>query len=1180
MRLTYTYLSVLILCLFSLRTIDAQTPAFPGAEGFARFTTTGGRGGVVYHVTSLEDGNKEGTLRYAVAQSGARTIVFDVSGTIELQSELKIGNGNLTIAGQTAPGDGICLKNYGVTVAADNVIIRFLRFRMGVDKPDSDGTIDRDAIWGRNRKNIIIDHCSMSWCTDECASFYGNTNFTMQWCLIAESLRGSLHPKGYHGYGGIWGGQGASFHHNLVAHHSSRNPRLCGSRYTARPDLELVDIRNNVFYNWGSINSGYAGEGGSYNFINNYYKSGPATSSSIKYRIFQPSADDGSNSQEKGVYGTFYVNGNFMSGKGADWDWNGINIDNKNNSEMTVERIKAYTEYTVADVSTHSAENAFEKVLQYAGASLKRDAVDSRIVNETKSGEYTYKGSVLGGLGIIDSPADVGGWPILNSAPAQLDTDNDGMPDSWEEQFGLDKNNSSDGNELHVSGYTNLEIYLNALVEDIMKGGVASADAISEVYPAMEATPSLPIITKTGAGSSSQTIVLGSAIVSFGYSWEDGEQATVEGLPQGVDAVVDTNNKTISIFGTPTELGKFPFSVSITRGEQKATKVGEINIIDKIAYDKIYDFVVAKDGSGDFTSIQAAIDAAPANSNLPVTIFIKNGKYVEKVKLPSNKTNIHFYGQDAEKVIISWDDIGNDYNGKVGVGTMNSATFQAEGAGMYAEYVTFENSFGKGSQAVALRTASDRQCFKNCRLLSFQDTHYSHSPSSRQYFLNCFIQGATDYIFGNSTVLYDKCEFYCLNGGYYISAPATAGRSYSNDKGETIPYGLILNECTISRAGDVANNSYYFLRPWKDKGSTVLINCKSDSHIKAEGWAVWSTDPNNDASDNHLTGYFAEYNTMNLDGSPTNLSGRVSWSKVLKSEEVNNFYTQEKIFANGSDIWDPIPLTLAPQDPQKVVLDGNKLKWTVVDDAIGYVVERDDYVLTIIKDASYEDITANANTQYTYKVYAVGPNGNLSKKVLAEEGEIDTPALLPPAELIKHGAGSSSQTLKQGEEIVGFYYNWTNAETVSVKGLPNGISVIISREDSSVTFSGIADDNVGEYEYSIETIGNEQGAIKRGKIVIVGEETFLQESFKDLIEVKLSPNPITEQSSIYLSTCYSTTINLSLLDLFGHIIWVDEMDINPGSYVIPVKLPLPSGVYILKIESAEFIVCRKVMKQE
>lgn len=455
----------------ALAPVLAQTPAFPGAEGYARYTTTGGRGGAVYRVTNLKDSGT-GSLRDAINKSGARTIVFDVSGTIELKSAINIKNGNLTIAGQTAPGDGICLKNYNVQLSADNVIIRFIRFRLGDEKPDGDGTIDRDAFWGRNRKNVIIDHCSMSWCTDECGSFYGIKNFTMQWCLLSESLRGSLHPKGYHGYGGIWGGEGATFHHNMFAHHDSRNPRLCGSRYTARPEDEKVDLRNNVVYNWGS-NSGYAGEGGSYNFVNNYYKSGPATSSHVKYRIFAPNADDGKNSNAKGVYGHFYVNGNYMEGKGENWDWSGINIDNKNNSAMTVSAIKSTTEFEASPVATHSAEVAFEKVLAYVGASYRRDTVDARVTREAREGTYTHKGSKLGGLGIIDSQKDVGGWPELKSETRPKDSNNDGIPDEW---AATNMPEGASQKTKHESGYTYLELYINSLVEHIMKAGVADAE--------------------------------------------------------------------------------------------------------------------------------------------------------------------------------------------------------------------------------------------------------------------------------------------------------------------------------------------------------------------------------------------------------------------------------------------------------------------------------------------------------------------------------------------------------------------------------------------------------------------------------------------------------------------------------------------------------------------------------
>lgn len=455
--------------LFSFVAVMAQTPAFPGAEGGGTYAA-GGRGGTVYFVTSLADTNtgdantREGTLRWCLGRSGIKTIVFKVAGIIHLTSRLNI-SANTTIAGQTAPGDGICLADNYAQINGSNIIVRFLRFRMG-DITNVEG----DAFGGRNFQNIIIDHCSMSWSTDECASFYDNENFTLQWCYISESLRVSVHAKGNHGYGGIWGGKKASFHHNLLAHHDSRNPRMCGSRYSNLPNQELVDFRNNVIYNWGS-NSGYAGEGGRYNFINNYYK--PTSVSGNLSRIFQPYPDDGANSQPAGVWGTFYVSGNrMMNFNGTintavtNDNWQGVH---PSSSSKPKSELKSDMEFEVPFVSTHSAEKAYEKVLAYGGASFKRDATDVRINNEVSNGLTPVRASGNGGTkaGLIDTQADVGGWDTYSCDPSSVsvDANRDGIPDDWFEANVPAGKTANDKNE---QGYTYLEVYLNSLVQHIV----------------------------------------------------------------------------------------------------------------------------------------------------------------------------------------------------------------------------------------------------------------------------------------------------------------------------------------------------------------------------------------------------------------------------------------------------------------------------------------------------------------------------------------------------------------------------------------------------------------------------------------------------------------------------------------------------------------------------------------
>ena len=532
----------------------AQAPAFPGAEGHGRYVT-GGRGGKIVHVTNLNDSGT-GSFREAV-KSDNKIIVFDVAGVIALKSDLKFAD-NITILGQTAPSPGITLRYYTVQPGSNN-IIRFLRIRRGQEKDINDGA---DASWQRNKTGIIFDHCSFSWSIDEVASFYDNNNFTMQWCTVAESLTNPGHSKGAHGYGGIWGGKLASFHHNFVAHLMNRGPRFNGARYgwtgyTSNKEYstykwqnavqaENVDFRNCVMYNAQGTCYGGPG-GGQINIVNNYYKAGP--SHSLKGTTLNGLKVDVSTGKERGsqdritlvtlstqsnsdknhpelydMTSRYYINGNTTeTSKGQkteNKDWKGVSYDkgvpslngeyyspDANNfygdavahttiSGKSCVKIKMDEPAPTGQVTTHSAAEAYEKVLAYVGASLYRDEIDARYMEEAKTGTATYKGSITNSPGIIDKVSDVKGYTEDNfgtgTRPADFDTDKDGIQDEWEKANGLNPNDASDAitYSLDEKGYyTNIEVYANSLVENIMKAENQDAlSGVDEYYPTTVST--------------------------------------------------------------------------------------------------------------------------------------------------------------------------------------------------------------------------------------------------------------------------------------------------------------------------------------------------------------------------------------------------------------------------------------------------------------------------------------------------------------------------------------------------------------------------------------------------------------------------------------------------------------------------------------------------------------------
>jgi pectate lyase len=433
-RTLLTGIAVAVLIVAQSDSLAARITAFPTAEGFGA-STTGGRGGDVCYVTNLAD-HGSGSLREAV-QVGHRTVLFKVSGTIDLDSKLDIKVSNITIAGQTAPGGGICLRGKPMIISGEHVIVRFLRLRPGDEEGQEHDSL---TIWGAN--HVMVDHCSMSWSTDSVNDVVRDSeNVTVQWCIVSEPLNQSVHQKGAHGYGTGWGSgpaSGNSFHHNLLAHCNSRSPRI-GSERRA-----LVDVRNNVVYNMGT-GWAYGGERARINYVANYYKPGPDTSRPRS--IFRVSN-----------HGTrMYLVDNQVEGASL------VSKDNRRgvifDDGIDPTAILVPQPFEVPAVETQSADDAYELVLRHAGAVLPaRDAVDERVISDVRTGSGR----------VINSQADVGGWPDLASPPPPNDSDSDGIPDQWEREHGTDPSDGQDGAVRQVIGWTNLEHYLNWLASAAM----------------------------------------------------------------------------------------------------------------------------------------------------------------------------------------------------------------------------------------------------------------------------------------------------------------------------------------------------------------------------------------------------------------------------------------------------------------------------------------------------------------------------------------------------------------------------------------------------------------------------------------------------------------------------------------------------------------------------------------
>ena len=966
------YLLVLSMLISSM-TMSAQTLAFPTAEGYGKYAS-GGRGGAVVEVTNLEDNPNspvQGSLRWALQQYKGQpiTIVFRVSGTIDLKGhDLRSKRDNITIAGQTAPGDGICIKGGCVNLGGSrNLIIRHIRSRVGVlnDTIYSPGTTDdKNFIAGaalniENGGNWIVDHCSFGWSAEENVGWYDNDHTTVQWCIFSEGLYNAGHGKGNRSYGAVLGGKTATYHHNLLAHNYNRSPRFGAT--TKNDKVMLLDFVNNVNYNYGKKNACYGGDNRQgdeglfqLNFVNNYYKPGPAYTGEKQAVFIGASFCNPAQGSQGKSYGKWHLSGNYMEGSYA--ESHGFNDDNykafdidaykENVPELTLDMMKSDHIPVAEPVKTESAQEAYNSVLTKAGA-FPRDAADRRVLNEVKTGTATGYGSFNNHriCGIIDKPSDAGGYPELKTYNETTDNDHDGMDDAWETAHGFDPTNADDRNVVVGGGYTALEAYLCSLV---------------------------------------------------------GEEIPLE--------------------------KKRPF-----------------------------DIIVAKDGSGDYTTLNEAIDAAKDNGERTV-IFVRNGTYEEKVfignRYENSKKVISIIGESRDGVIITWD----DYHGKT-ISYPTKGIIQADGTtaptmtvtapDFYMENVTVRNTVTDAtSQAEALYQAGDRQVLKNVCLDGYQDTHRT-KKGNRYFYYGCEVKGNVDFIYGGGTCYFYQCNLVSRarsggKSGGYITAPEDISNKGTFSNGKPLYYEFFFNDCDITSDG---NNDFYLARPWADKDcGTVFLNTRMCSQVNKAGWS---------GNGNNTSMSFAEYGSMNADGSAYDTSKRAAWGIQMTEADyylvgLNTIYEA----VNSKSPFNPIPtiVGVAPTATKSITKTGSSLNWEMVPGARGFIVYLNGEIVDYTEGNTWFDTQGRTGT---FTVRAIAENGALSP-LNGEAYDLDTNAInkllnpTPDVPIVKKDvlitakaqpeeAGSVSPTrieCLEGDEVTvvatvnnGYIFNnWTDAD--------------------------------------------------------------------------------------------------------------------------------------------------------